>query len=170
MRIENDLPVRKNIRLKDYDYSKAGYYFITICVKDKRELLASIDVGTNCVRPSLSAYGKIVDNEISVLENAYETVDIDKYVIIPNHIHMIIILKDEQSSVQKIERTQFVPTISRIIKQFKGSITKKLGFSLWQPRFHDHIIRDDNDYRRIWQYIDENPARWVDDDYYSEPI
>jgi len=63
-------------------------------------------------------------------------------------------------------RTQFVPTISRIIKQFKGSITKKIGFSLWQARFYDEIIRDEEAYRNIWHYIDNNPAKWAEDDYF----
>jgi len=158
--MQRELPTRKNIRLNNYDYSTAGYYFITMCVKDKHEMLGNV-VGTNCVRPRLSEYGIIVEKEISVLANTYDAVAIDKYIVMPNHIHMIIVIKSDSSG-----RTQFVPTISRIIKQFKGSITKQIGFSLWQPRFHDHIIRDEAEYQRIWQYIDENPARWAEDDYY----
>ena len=128
-----ELPVRKSIRLPSYDYSLAGYYFITICVKDGHEMLGAIAVGTNCVRPRLSEYGKIVEKEISIMANTYGTVDVDKYVIMPNHIHMIIAIEPDSSG-----RTQFVPTVSRIIKQFKGSVTKKIGFSLWQPRFYSH--------------------------------
>ena len=158
--MQRELPTRKNIRLNNYDYSAAGYYFITMCVKDKHEMLGNV-VGTNCVRLRLSEYGIIVEKEISVLANTYDAVAIDKYIVMPNHIHMIIVIKSDSSG-----RTQFVPTISRIIKQFKGSITKQIGFSLWQPRFHDHIIRDEAEYQRIWQYIDENPARWAEDDYY----
>ena len=74
-------------------------------------------VGTNCVRPRLSEYGIIVEKEISVLANTYDAVAIDKYIVMPNHIHMIIVIKSDSNG-----RTQFVPTISRIIKQFKGSI------------------------------------------------
>jgi len=161
MCMNNELPVRKSIRLKDYDYSTAGYYFVTVCVKDKHEMLGKT-VGTNCVRPHLSEYGIIREKEISVLANAYDTVTIDKHIVMPNHIHMIIVIAQDNGG-----RTQFVPTISRIIKQFKGSITKQIGFSLWQPRFHDRIIRDEAEYQRIWQYIDENPARWAEDDYYT---
>ncbi len=154
-----DVPARKNIRLKNYDYSSNGAYFITICVKDRHEMLGKI-VGTNCVRPELSEYGMIIENEIKVLDNTYDDVKVDKYVIMPNHVHMIIFIMAESG------RTQFVPTISRIIKQFKGAITKKIAFSLWQPRFHDHIIRDEEDYQNHWQYIEENPVRWVEDEYY----
>ena len=154
-----ELPKRKNIRLKNYDYSQNGAYFITICVKDKHELLVEI-VGTNCVRPQLFEYGWIVDNEIANLNNIYKDVKVDKYIVMPNHIHMIIFITGENG------RTQFVPTISRIIKQFEGTITKKIGFSLWQPRFHDHVIRDEEDYQNHWRYIEENPLKWAEDEYY----
>ena len=157
-----ELPKRKDIRLKGYSYSSAGYYFITICVKDRHELLGSIDVGANCVRPHLSEYGIVVEAEIAVLSATYSTVEIIKYAIMPNHIHLILSIAHDDG------RTQFAPTVSRIIKQFKGSITKKLGFSFWQKSFHDHIIRDEPEYRRIWQYIDENPARWSEDVYFTQ--
>lgn len=76
-----------------------------------------------------------------------------------NHIHLIISID--------IRRTQFAPTISRIIKQFKGSITKQVKKQIWQKGFYDHIIRDDYDYMVHLQYIDENPAKWIEDKYYN---
>jgi len=155
-----ELPVRKNIRLSGYDYSRSGVYFITICVKNGHRILweDDVDVGTNCVRPLLSETGMVVENEISILSNTYDDVFVDKYVTMPNHIHMIIVIKNNG-------RTQFVPTISRIIKQFKGSITKKLGFSMWHTRFHDRIIRNEAEYQTRWHYINENPAKWAEDEY-----
>ena len=151
------LPKRKPIRLKDYDYSSVGSYHITICTKDKRFLFWN-NVGATCGRPqteySLSEYGKIVDNEIRKLSTIYKAVLIDKYVIMPNHIHMIVsILSDE------FGRPQVAPTISRIIQQFKGSVTKQIGFSVWQKGYNDHIIRGRQDYDETWQYIDENPLK-----------
>ena len=95
----------------------------------------------------------------------YETVMLDKYVIMPNHIHMILILKSMESN----GRAMRAPTISAIINQFKGYVTKQIGFSIWQKLFYDHIIRDEAEYKRIWQYIDENPAKWADDCYYNIP-
>ena len=157
----NELQVRKPNRLKKYDYSQNGYYFITICVKDKHELLGQIDVGANCVRPCLSEQGHIVEKEIHVLSETYDAVEINKYVVMPNHLHMIIVISDSG-------RTQFAPTISHIIKQFKGSITKKIGFSIWQRSFHDHIIRNEKEYLKIWQYIDENPMKWQEDCFYPK--
>jgi len=87
-----ELPSRKSIRLKEFDYSSAGYYFVTICVKDGHEMFWEDSVGANCVRPRLSEYGTIAEKEISILSKTYDTVDILKYVIMPNHIHMIIVL------------------------------------------------------------------------------
>jgi len=157
--MQRELPVRKNIRLEGYDYSQDGCYHITICVKDRHEMLGRI-VGTNCVRPLLSDIGNVVETEISNVSGIYDSVYIDKYVIMPNHIHMIVRIESDG-------RTQFVPTISRIIKQFKGAITKKIGYSIWQARFHDHIIRNEAEYQTRWHYIDENPARWAEDEYYN---
>jgi hypothetical protein len=64
-------------------------------------------------------------------------------------------------------RAMRAPTISTVINQFKGYVSKQIGFSLWQKSFHDHIIRDERDYQNHWQYIDENPARWAEDEYYG---
>ena len=128
---------RKPNRLKEYDYSANGYYFITICTAEKQKLLCNI-VGANCVRPPEIKYteiGKIVKENMTVLDTVYSCIKIDKYVIMPNHIHLILIINNG--------RTQFAPTVSRIIKQFKGKITKQVGFPIWQKSFYDHIIRDE---------------------------
>jgi REP element-mobilizing transposase RayT len=163
-----ELPSRKPNRLEGYDYSKNGTYFITICLKDNKELLGQIDVRANCVRQQLSEHGIVVYNEILKLSETYNTVEIRKYVVMPNHLHMIIMICDNGPIPDG--RTQFAPTptISRIIKQFKGSVTKQIGFSIWQRSFHDHIIRNEKDYLKIWQYIDDNPMKWQDDCYYPK--
>ncbi|MGN0572506.1 MAG: transposase [Acutalibacteraceae bacterium] len=157
------LPKRKSIRLNGYDYSSCGAYFVTLCTKDKKKLFWN-SVGANCVRPNeppLSEIGKIVDYEINKISTIYNAVVIDKYVVMPNHIHMIImILADEYG------RPQVAPTVSRLVKQFKGSISKQVGFPVWQRSYHDHIIRNQSDYDEIWQYIDENPLKWQLDCYY----
>ncbi|MCL2406513.1 MAG: transposase [Defluviitaleaceae bacterium] len=162
----DELLRRKPNRLKDYDYSRNGCYFVTICVKGRQKLLGN--VGANCVRQgihqNLSAQGKIIEKEIGILSETYDSVNVDKYVIMPNHIHMIIIINVNGQEVSR--RTQFAPTVSRIIKQFKGSITKKIGSSIWQRSFHDHIIRNEADYQRIWLYIDMNIVKWEEDCYY----
>lgn len=161
-----ELQTRKPNRLKDYDYSQNGAYFITICTKDRQPLLSVIKnadetVGENFVLPTiyLTDVGETIKNEIEKIHSIYDNVLIDNYIIMPNHIHLII-------RIDANGRTQFSPTINRIIKQFKGSITKQIGESIWQKSFYDHIIRDDIDYQSIWQYIDENPMKWKEDKLY----
>ena len=156
----NELPARKNIRLKEYDYSNAGCYFITICVKDGHELLWQVNpVGAHSVR-LLSDIGLVVKKAIENIAIIYSGIDVDKYVIMPNHIH--IILRIDSSG-----RTLCAPTkIPNVIKQCKEYVTKQIGFSIWQKSYHDRIIRSEAEYNRIWQYIEENPVRWVDDEYY----
>lgn len=155
-----DLPKRKNIRLNDYNYSSNGAYFITICTKNKENLLWK-NVGANCVRPleqlPLSKIGIVVENEIHKLNTIYENIKVDKYQIMPNHIHLIIFIYEDSNG-----RTQFAPTISRIIKQFKGSITKQIGFSIWQKSFYDRIIRNEKEYQSVWNYIHNNPLKYLE--------
>lgn len=155
-----DLPKRKNIRLNDYNYSSNGAYFITICTKNKENLLWK-NVGANCVRPldqlPLSKIGIVIENEIYKLNTVYENIKVDKYQIMPNHIHLIIFIYEDSNG-----RTQFAPTISRIIKQFKGSITKQIGFSIWQKSFYDRIIRNENEYQSVWNYIHNNPLKYLE--------
>ena len=157
--MESIFPKRKEIRLGNYDYSTCGVYFITICTKQKKPLFWN-NVGATCGCPEneyqLSDCGIIVENEIALLSSVYESVRVDKYIVMPDHIHMLVsIVPDE------FGRPQVAPTISRVVQQFKGAITKKVGFSLWQKGYYDHIIRGQQDYDEIWQYIDENPLRWV---------
>lgn len=155
-----DLPKRKNIRLNDYNYSSNGAYFITICTKNKENLLWK-NVGANCVRPldqlPLSKIGIVIENEIYKLNTVYENIKVDKYQIMPNHIHFIIFIYEDSNG-----RTQFAPTISRIIKQFKGSITKQIGFSIWQKSFYDRIIRNEKEYQSVWNYIHNNPLKYLE--------
>ncbi len=146
---------RKPNRLKNYDYSQNGVYFITVCVENRNPILSYIHVGANCVR--LSKVGEIVEEEIKNISEIYKNVTVENYVIMPNHIHLLVFI-DTFSG-----RTQFAPTISRIIKQFKGVITKRLGKSIWQKGFYDHIIRDEYDFQIRWQYIEDNPYRWCED-------
>ncbi len=158
-----NLPNRKSLRLENYDYSSNGAYFITICT-NKRNISLWNNVGANCVRQQeyikLSEIGTLINNEILKIPYVYENVIIDKFCIMPDHIHLIIFLDNSNNT---IGRTQFAPTISRIIKQFKGSITKQLGYPIWQKSFYDHIIRNEKAYLEIWRYIDENPLKFIDE-------
>ena len=166
-----ELPKRKKIRLNGYDYSRTGYYFITICVKDKHEILGEIVGDDAHIVPStdiptitLSKFGIISDKFIKNIDNTYPDVTVDKYVIMPNHIHLILVIHRKPGHGPM---RASVPTavISNIVRSLKILVTKECGFSFWQRSYHDHIIRDEDEYRRIWQYIDENPAKWHEDCY-----
>jgi len=149
-----ELPKRKQNRLKGFDYSQNGAYFVTICAKMRAELFGRIDVGAASCRPQLSEIGEIVESEIARLSIAYEGVSVECYTVMPNHVHMIIIIFRRQNAA---------PTISQMINQWKRAISIKAGFSPWQKSFHDHIIRSDDDFKRIEQYIYNNHANWESD-------
>ena len=152
-----ELHKRKRNRLDGYDYSLCGAYFVTICVANKEPVLWKC-VGANCVRPNnnLSDIGKIIDNEIQKLGTIYDNVSFGEYCIMPDHIHIIIFISPDKDG-----RTQFAPTLSRIIKQFKGSITKQIGYSIWQKSFFDEIIRNEKGYYKIVEYIKNNPMKYA---------
>ena len=104
----------------------------------------------------LSDIGFIVEGEILKMDSIYTAVQVDKYCIMPDHIHLILSITTDADG-----RTQFAPTISRVIKQFKGSVTKQIGRPIWQKSFYEHIIRNRQDYDEIWKYIENNPLKYL---------
>ena len=158
-----ELPIRKSIRLKEYDYSCAGAYFVTICIKDGHEMLGEVAVG-DAVRGGshvqLSEIGRVLDSAI-VYYHKNSNIQIPNYVIMPNHVHMIVMLLAEAGDRGR-------SPLQHIVRNLKSYITKQIGDSIWQKSFHDRIIRDEEEYQRIAQYIDENPARWAEDEYYEK--
>ncbi len=162
-----ELPVRKNIRLKEYDYSSNGAYFITLCVKDRHEMLGKIIVGSDALGApfiELSEYGKFVNKEIEETSLHYAGIAIDKFIVMPNHVHIIIMVDRDGAPRASRPTTALIPTI---VTALKKKTTKTLGFDFWQTSYHDHIIRDEEDYQNHWRYIDENPAKWAEDEYYG---
>ena len=158
-----ELPKRKPNRLADYDYSQPNAYFITICTKNKEQLFWK-KVGASIARPeqiNLSAYGKIVEEAIINISTHYPMITVDNYVIMPNHIHLLL-----QTQTDHNGRAMLAPTISVVVQQMKGYITKKIGTSIWQKLFHDHVVRGEKDYLKIWNYIEGNPSKWEEDCFY----
>ena len=122
----------KNIRLKDYDYSSDGFYFITIC--------------TNYRRPYLTGEDKeIVAQFIEQLPYKISGVKLDYYQIMPSHIHLILVLEDCQLK------------LAEIVRRLKAVTTKQVRFKLWQPNYYEHVIRDDKALAKIREYIQSNP-------------
>ena len=159
-----ELPKRKPNRLPDFDYSTPGGYFITVCTKDRKCILWDT-VGASIARPQtpqLSYWGTIVDKAIRDIGIHYPAVSVDHFVVMPNHIHLLLQIKTDPDG-----RAMPAPTISRVVQQLKGIVTKQIGHSVWQKLYHDHVIRNEADYRKIWEYIDNNPARWKEDCFYE---
>lgn len=210
-------------RLPDYDYSSAGYYFITFCTRNRDCCLSSVvptrprenentgqgncserwgncSVGRGALAPPrviLKEPGLILDGFIQNIPNVYPGVVVDKYVIMPNHVHLLIqITRDEDGGARAPRPTKWVPgptngspsptngspdptkglprstqggypNIQRIVGGLKSLTRRKVGKPIWQTSFYDHIIRDEADYLRIWDYIDTNPAKWEEDEYYA---
>ena len=147
---------RKPNRLKNYDYSSQGAYFITICTLDRKCILSRIVGGDALIAPqtNLTHFGEIAREYIESMPG------IDKYVIMLNHIHLLIAIDGPMKAS--------APTISvpNLIRSFKVLVSKEIGQSIWQRSYHDHIIRDEEDYLNHLQYIENNPAKWSKDKYY----
>lgn len=161
--MEDRLIKRKANRLKNFDYSASGAYFITICTKNRKCILSEI-VGADIIRPceiQLTQYGEIVKSGIINISKIYPNCIVNHYVIMPNHIHLIITIDNEYGRIIS------APTV---IGQFKRYVSKKCGFSIWQKSFYDHIIRDNEDYLTKAQYIENNPSKWQEDQYYKQEV
>ena len=150
-----ELPKRRRIRLENFDYSTCALYFLTICIRCP-EISLWQSVGANIVRPQLSETGYCVRRALQNISEIYSNVTVTDYCIMPDHIHCILWIHPDDDG-----RTMFAPTVSRVVKQFKGAVTKQVGFSIWQKSFYDHILRNDKAYQQAVDYIYNNPIRGI---------
>ena len=153
---------RQPNRIQNYNYSQRGAYFITVCAKGHAPLFGEITVEANSVQHQLSDIGLVVAKTIANIPEIYDMVEVDRYIIMPNHVHLIL-----QMNGAHCAPLRCAPTISRVIKQCKEYVTKQVDFSPWQKSFHDHVIRNQEDYNSIAEYIENNPSRWAEDRYYT---
>ncbi len=174
-------------RLKGYDYSSEGAYFITICTKNRENYFGDVVDG----KMVLTEMGKIADKFLQEIPDHFQNVLIDAYVIMPNHIHFIVIMKTDDDcrdvallhlygGADKFTKQYYSDispkkwTIWSIIRSYKSICTKTINamqdniFFAWQPNYHDRIIRDENEWNRIRQYIVDNPAQWENDENYQK--
>ncbi len=193
----NEFKNRKTTRLKGANYNRNGVVFLTICTKDRRCILSRI-VGTGvpdgpCKRPTdtpvgtgvpdgpqieLTQYGQIADKFINQLNDFYDDLSVESYVIMPNHIHIMLWVKGTKTGPSRTpvetgpSRTP-VPTTAqntitaRFLSTFKRFCNKEYGINIWQYRSNDHIIRNRQDYEQHLRYIYENPLRWYYDELYT---
>ncbi len=192
MDMENVLSERTPLRLKNFDYSKNGAYFITICTKDRKPILSTIvgDGALDVPQTRLTKIGAIVEKYI-VSSNNIKDVTIDRYVIMPDHIHMIVMLHsshngneaefDEDGTSRapsptevkqdSLDGTSRAPSptnakIPRLVAALKRLYNKEIGENIFQRSYMDHIILNRADYEEHVRYICDNPKRWQ----YDHPI
>ena len=172
----NNFPQRKSIRLKGYDYSQNGYYFITVCTKNRECLFGNISDG----KMVLNNYGNIAYSEIINTNNVRPNVEIKNHIVMPNHIHIIIAIvgayciRPNDTQITKSDNQNKIDiadvcnaslrspsqSVGSIIRGIKGSISKQCGFSVFQHSYHDHIIHNEKSYQKIYEYVENNSLRW----------
>ncbi len=170
---------RKSHRLANYDYGSYGYYYITICTNKRKPLLSRIVGSDALVAPKLTPLGQEVLTCWKNIAAKNENVEHDAFVFMPNHIHGIIILRNirlipvaEKKYGFEIAEEAGRRSIQGLIRDFKSVTTRiyKKKFygktSLWQESFYDEIIRSDAHYQSVWNYIDGNPSKWIEDELY----
>ena len=167
-----DRPTRKPTRLKGYDYSSPGAYFLTICTRDKRCTLSRIETPSGaCVGAAapggpqviLTDIGEIVDQTIRSMPDHFVNITVDRYVIMPNHIHLLVSVLPGGPTRASAPTKAMIPLF---VSTLKNVAVHRCHLLLWQRSYHDHVVRNDSDYRRIAAYIDANPTRWAEDCFY----
>jgi REP element-mobilizing transposase RayT len=156
-----DLPQRKSPRLTDFSYTQPGAYFVTICTH-QRELLFGNVVDELML---LNSLGEIVYRHLQNLPTHYPNLAVDCFVVMPNHLHVAFVLRDDP---------ELRPDLNNVVGNYKAGVTRTARRELddvppaiWQRSYHDHIIRDDEDFSRIREYVQTNPLRWHLDTFYS---
>ena len=149
---------RKSPRISGYDYATPNYYFITICTHNKKCIFGKIG--------HLNSFGRIAEKFLIQIPEIYPAITIDKYVVMPNHVHAIMIVSAETPGKERKDLT-------RVVGQYKMVVTKQIRKisgceHVWQRSFHDHVITNEAGYKKIWEYIHNNPAKWEDDCFYCE--
>ncbi len=168
---------RRSIRLKGYDYSQPGAYFITICTYQNHSLFGKIVDG----KVQLNDLGRVVQFTWDDLVNHVENIELGPFVIMPNHIHGIIqIIEPNVGAGSEPARTAPAPTtsssqtpLSEIVRQFKTFSARRINTlrnstdkPVWQRNYYEHIIRNDQSFQKIGEYILTNPVQWENDRYY----
>jgi REP element-mobilizing transposase RayT len=168
-----DIHHRRSIRLGDYDYTQAGAYFVTICSRNRECVFGDVVDGVE----RLNEFGDLVKREWLWTMNIRPNVELDEFIVMPNHIHGILIINhDCRGTLQRAPtKEQFGKPVSNsiptIIRLFKSTTTKQLnelrntaGIPVWQRNYFEHIIRNDEELNRIREYIITNPLKWAEDE------
>ena len=172
MDTKKELPIRKNTRLQVFDYNIPTAYFVTICTEHKLPLLSNIVGGdvldapqsddVNMAKVELSECGKLAEKYILQLNDFYEGIDVEKYVIMPDHIHILLRVLDAEfgGASRTSPPTKQHSRVTSFVSTFKRFYNKEYGENIWQRSFYDHVIRDAKDYEEHINYVVKNPMRW----------
>jgi REP element-mobilizing transposase RayT len=151
---------RKNtLRLPGYDYSLEGAYFVTICTYQRNHLFGEIALDKMILNP----LGWIAKREWERTHELRPEVQLGPFVVMPNHFHALILLEPKAQD----RSTTHKGTLSKLMNGYKGAVSRQAGVSVWQRGFHDHVIRNDQDYEAVYEYIETNPQRWDKDAFYT---
>ena len=172
--MENKLPVRKPLRMTHYDYNTPGAYFLTFCTHNRKHFLSRIVRATaESSESQLTTCGKMVESVMRIIP-AHLHVAIDHYVIMPNHVHLIAVITEE-NILQEIRESplQSRSIMSKLIGYIKMNASKAIrqhygDVTVWQRGYYDHVIRNQEDYVALAEYIQTNPLRWELDKLYAE--
>jgi len=159
------LPNRKTNRLKNYDYTQPNYYYLTICSQHHLTLFGTITEDKMKLNPA----GKMLKKWIEKLPQKFSEIDCEEYIIMPNHLHIIIQIKttkkDYKPSIRKITQWYKTMTTNEYIRNIKNQEWKPFKEKLWQRNYYEHIIRNEQSLQNIKKYIQENPIKWKEDKY-----
>ena len=158
-----NVPARKNIRLQGWDYASHAVYHVTLCTHDRLCLFGDVVHGSDGFEVALSCIGVICDDALSETVGDYPAVTVHARVIMPNHVH--ILLEIEEGGVAKT-------LLGSFIRKFKARVTQKAREGdpdavVWQRGYYDHVIRGERDFDATWEYINNNPAKWAEDKYFT---
>lgn len=179
---------RRSIRLRGYDYTSAGAYFVTICTYGRECLFGDVDDAAVRLNP----YGLVAREEWLRSAARRPEIELDAFVVMPNHVHGIVIIMDDAVGAQRVgarrvwaERVgaEHVPplpafyrppgSLGSFVAGFKMAVTKRinllrgtLGARAWQRNYYERIIRNDDEAAHVRAYVYDNPVRWPEDDYY----
>jgi REP element-mobilizing transposase RayT len=166
----SEKPIRKKIRLTDYNYSQNGFYFITICSHEHKPILGHIEED----KMILNDYAEKVDSLLIDMVDKQQNIILDKYVFMPNHIHMVLVVEnDDLSDIHESGIIEFVQefkskAVMIYIKGVKEGLYEPFSKKIWQRSYYDNVIRNKDTYDLIWDYIDNNPLKWSLDKYYYD--
>ncbi len=146
---------RKVVRLQNFDYSSVNHYFITICTDEKKCIFGNVR--------QLNPFGEIAKKDIQELPSYYDGIWVEHFVVMPNHIHMILVIEKNLENV----------TVNQIISLYKAGVSRKIrkrnpDCKVWQRSFYEHVIRNQADHDNIWNYIENNPLKWELDRFYKQ--